>query len=172
MKKGMPWASPSFDAWVFLKYAWVTHGGIPKLRLFHLLDHIISSPLLILENFLHTKLKVNFIRGLVHKKFLYSAWTQLLPMLLDISYSHWYFMEQKDPFKIVKEALQNKWQNLSKTEQTVKSNFFEALNLLRSENFNQMKVAYTSKDCAKNREDFYLCSNSFVSLLYCIVVSS
>jgi hypothetical protein len=26
-----------------LEFAWVTHGGIPKLRLFTLLDHIISS---------------------------------------------------------------------------------------------------------------------------------
>ena len=54
-------------------------------------------------------------------------------MVLDISYSDWNFMEQKDPFKTAKEPMQNKWQNLSKTEQSVKTNFFEALNLLRSE---------------------------------------
>ena len=51
-------------------------------------------------------------------------------------------MEQKDPIKIAKEALQNKWQNLSKTEQSVKTNFSEALNLLKSENSKLMKVAY------------------------------
>ena len=36
--------------------------------------------------------------------------------------------------------------NLSKTEQSVKTNFFEALNMLRSENLKLMKVAYISED--------------------------
>ena len=58
-------------------------------------------------------------------------------------------MKQKDPFKIVKEALQNKWQNLSKTEQSIKTNFVEALNLLKSENSKLMKVAYISEDHAQ-----------------------
>ena len=58
-------------------------------------------------------------------------------------------MEQKDPFKIVKEALQNKWQNLSKTEQSLKTIFFESLNLLKSENSKLMKVAYISEDYAQ-----------------------
>ena len=35
-----------------------------------------------------------------------------------------------------------------KTEQTVKTNFFEELNLLRSENSKLMKVAYISEDHA------------------------
>ena len=38
--------------------------------------------------------------------------------------------------------MQNKWQNLSKTEQSLKTNFFEALNLLKSENSKLMKVVY------------------------------
>ena len=45
--------------------------------------------------------------------------------------------------------MQNKWQNLSKTEQSVKTNFFEALNLLKSENSKLMKVAYISEDHAQ-----------------------
>ena len=36
-----------------------------------------------------------------------------------------------------------------KTEQPVKMNFFEALNLLRSENSKLMKVAYISEDNAQ-----------------------
>ena len=45
--------------------------------------------------------------------------------------------------------MQNKWQNLSKTEQSVKTNFFEALNLLKSENSKLMKVAYISEEHAQ-----------------------
>ena len=45
--------------------------------------------------------------------------------------------------------MQNKWQNLSKTEQSVKTNFFEALNLLKSEKSKLMKVAYISEDHAQ-----------------------
>ena len=51
--------------------------------------------------------------------------------------------------------MQNKWQNLSKTEQSVKTNFFEALNLLRSENLKLMKVAYISEDHAQQISDFF-----------------
>ena len=50
--------------------------------------------------------------------------------------------------------MQNKWQNLSKIEQSVKTNFFEALNLLRSENSKLMKVAYISEDYAQKRADY------------------
>ena len=45
--------------------------------------------------------------------------------------------------------MQNKWQNLSKTEQPVKTNFFEARNLLKSENSKLIKVAYISEDHAQ-----------------------
>ena len=58
-------------------------------------------------------------------------------------------MEQRNPLNIVKERMQNKRQNLSKTEQSVKTNFFEALKLLRSENSKLMKVAYISGDHAQ-----------------------
>ena len=42
--------------------------------------------------------------------------------------------------------MQNKWQNLSKPEQSVKTIFFEALKLLRSENPEIRKVAYIAQD--------------------------
>jgi len=45
--------------------------------------------------------------------------------------------------------MQNKRQNLSKPEQSVKTNFFEALTLLRSENPELTKVAYISEDHAQ-----------------------
>ena len=45
--------------------------------------------------------------------------------------------------------MKNKWQNLSKTEQSVETNFFEALNLLKSENSKLMKVAYISEEHAR-----------------------
>ena len=38
---------------------------------------------------------------------------------------------------------------MSKTEQSVKTNFFGALNLLKSENSKLMKVAYISEDHAE-----------------------
>ena len=44
--------------------------------------------------------------------------------------------------------MQNKRQNLSKTEQSGKKNFFEALNLLRWKKPKLMKVAYIYKDHA------------------------
>ena len=45
--------------------------------------------------------------------------------------------------------MQNKRQNLSKPEQSVKTNFFEPLTLLRSENSKLAKVAYISVDHAQ-----------------------
>ena len=51
---------------------------------------------------------------------------------------------------MVKERMQNKRQNLSKPEQSVKTNLFEALTLLRSENSKLTKVAYISEDHAPN----------------------
>ena len=50
---------------------------------------------------------------------------------------------------LVKERMQNKRQNLSKTEQPVKMNFFDALPLLKSENAKLMKDAYISEDHAQ-----------------------
>ena len=54
---------------------------------------------------------------------------------------------------LVKERMQNKRQNLSKTEQSVKTNFFEALTLLRSKNFKLTKDAYISEDHAQKFAD-------------------
>ena len=58
-------------------------------------------------------------------------------------------MEQRNPLNIVKERMQNKRKNLSKPEQSLKTNFFEALTLLRSENPELRKVAYISQDYAQ-----------------------
>ena len=100
MKKGMPWASPSLDAWVFLKYAGMNHGGIPKLRLLTLLDHVISSFSLDPWKLPSHQTRSNLISGLVHnQKFTCSAWTQSLPTLLDITHSYWNLMEQRNPLK-------------------------------------------------------------------------
>ena len=49
----------------------------------------------------------------------------------------------------VKERMQNKRHNLSKTEQSAKTNFFEALTLLRSKNLELTKDAYIYQDYAK-----------------------
>ena len=57
--------------------------------------------------------------------------------------------------------MQNKRQNLSKTEQFVKMNFFEVLKLLRSENSKLMKVAYISEDHARICSEFYNFSGIF-----------
>ena len=72
-------------------WGWTT-GVSPSFGVTILLITLYHSSLLILENFLHTKFRVNLIRGLVHEKLWYSIGTQLLPMLLDIIYSHWYFV--------------------------------------------------------------------------------
>ena len=45
--------------------------------------------------------------------------------------------------------MQNKRHNLSKTEQSAKTNFFEALTTLRSENFELTKDADIHKDYAQ-----------------------
>ena len=105
MKKGMPWASPSLDAWVFLNIAGMTHGGIPKFRLFTLLDHIISSFSLAPWKLPSHQTQDSFIRGLVqNQKLLYSVMIQSIPKLLDISYSHQCFVEQRNPHKHSKRA--------------------------------------------------------------------
>ena len=54
---------------------------------------------------------------------------------------------------IVKERMQNKRHNLSKTEQSAKTNFFETLTLLRSKNFKLTKDAYISEDHAQKITD-------------------
>ena len=104
---------------------------------------------MILENFLHTKLKTVLIRGLVHnQKFSYSV-------MINQSQSFWTLATATNALwskeihsNIVEERMQNKRQNLSKTEQSVKTIFFEALKLLRSENSKLTKVAYISEDHA------------------------
>ena len=57
MKKGgMPTgASPSLDAWDFLKY----EGGMPKLEILCLLNSFYTTVSLNLKNFIHTKLNKN-----------------------------------------------------------------------------------------------------------------
>ena len=54
---------------------------------------------------------------------------------------------------LVKERMQNKRHNLSKTEQSAKTNFFEALTTLRSKNFELTKDAGIHKDYAKKVSD-------------------
>ena len=58
--------------------------------------------------------------------------------------------------------MQNKCQNLLKTEQSVKRIFSKALNLLKSENSKLMKVAYISEDHAQTIPGhFYFSVNSY-----------
>ena len=57
-------------------------------------------------------------------------------------------MEQRNPLNTVKEAMRNKKAESVKTEQSVKTNFSDALNLLRWKNSKLMKVAYISEDHA------------------------
>ena len=64
-------------------------------------------------------------------------------------------MEQRNSFNIAKAAMRNKRQNLSKTEQSVKTNFKMAPDLLKRKNSKLMKVAYISEDHARNFADFF-----------------
>ena len=59
---------------------------------------------------------------------------------------------------LVKERMQNKRHNLSKTEQSAKTNFFEPLTLLRSKNFELTKDAYISEDHAQKCADLNIFS--------------
>ena len=54
---------------------------------------------------------------------------------------------------LVKERMQNKRQNLSKTEQSVKTNVFEAPTVLKSKNSKLMKDAYISENHAQKISD-------------------
>ena len=54
---------------------------------------------------------------------------------------------------LVKERMQNKRHDLSKTEQSEKTNFFESLTMLRSKNFELTKDAHIHKDYAQNFSD-------------------
>ena len=58
--------------------------------------------------------------------------------------------------------MQNKRQNLSKTERSVKTNLFEALKLLRFENLKLMKVAYISEDHARIFSEFFNFSGIYI----------
>ena len=55
---------------------------------------------------------------------------------------------------ILKERVQNKRQNLSKPEQSVKTIFSEALTLHKSKNFSLTKVAYIYEDHAQKLQNF------------------
>ena len=57
-------------------------------------------------------------------------------------------MEQRNSFNLTKAAMRNKRQNLSKTEQSVKTNLKLAPDLLKWKNSKLMKVAYISEDNA------------------------
>ena len=63
-------------------------------------------------------------------------------------------MEQRNSFNLTKAAMRNKRQNLSKTEQSVKTNFKMAPDLLKRKNSKLMKVAYISEDHARKFSDF------------------
>ena len=54
---------------------------------------------------------------------------------------------------LVKERMQNKRHNLSKTEQSTKTNFLEALTLLSSKHFELTKDAHISEDHAQKFAD-------------------
>jgi hypothetical protein len=63
MKKGMPWASPSFDActfWIFLGVTWAS----PSLSFCPSFISSHHSPFPTLENFLHTKLHTILISNI------------------------------------------------------------------------------------------------------------
>jgi hypothetical protein len=73
MKKGMPWASPSFDActsWIFLGVTWAS----PSLSFFPSFISSHHSSLPTLENFLHTKLQRIFISNISVFKIINPLW--------------------------------------------------------------------------------------------------
>ena len=80
--------------------------------------------------------------------------TQSFLTLLDIAQSYWTLMDQRNSSNIAKEAMRNKRQNLSKTEQSVKTNLEGALNLLKRKNSKLMEVGYISEDHARKLADF------------------
>ena len=56
---------------------------------------------------------------------------------------------------LIKERMQNKRHNLSKTEQSAKTNFFETLTALKLKNFELMKDSDIHKDHAQKISDFF-----------------
>ena len=64
-------------------------------------------------------------------------------------------MDQRNESNIAKEAMRNKRQNLSKTEQSIKTNLKLAPDLLKWKNSKLMKVAYISEDHARKFADFF-----------------
>ena len=64
-------------------------------------------------------------------------------------------MDQRNESNIAKEAMRNKGQNLSKTEQSVKTNLKMAPGLLKWKNSKLMKVAYISEDHTRKFADFF-----------------
>ena len=64
-------------------------------------------------------------------------------------------MDQRNESNIAKEAMRNKRQNLSKTEQSVKTNLKMAPDLLKWKNSKLMKVAYISEDHARKLADVF-----------------
>ena len=80
--------------------------------------------------------------------------TQSFLTLLDIAQSHWTLIDQRNSSNIANTAIRNKRQNLSKTEQSVKTNLEGALNLLKWKNAKLIKVAYISEDHTRKFADF------------------
>jgi hypothetical protein len=73
MKKGMPWASPSFDActsWIFLGVTWES----PSLSFCPSFISSHHSSLPTLENFLNTKLHTIFISNISVFKIINPLW--------------------------------------------------------------------------------------------------
>ena len=83
MKKGMPWASPRFDActsWIYLGVTWAS----PSLSFCPFFIFSYHSSLPTLENSLHTKLHTIFISNVSVTKIINSLWfsfnTSLTPI--------------------------------------------------------------------------------------------
>ena len=104
MKKGMPWESPSLDAWVFLKYA--GEVSLPKLKLFPLLDHVASfSSINTWKLPSHQNVTALIISGLVHQiDNIPNLWQEKIhkPTILNINYCYYAqvaLLHENDPLK-------------------------------------------------------------------------
>ena len=145
-EEGMPWASPSFDActsWIFLG---VTMGASPSLSFcpsFILLHH---SSLPTLENFLHTKLitilisSVSAIIIVIQSTKFSMTYEKHVMSISYCSTTSIKFFDQENSKRWAKRGKCKTVQESVKTEQFVKIDFSKIVTLLKSKNFELMKV--------------------------------
>ena len=145
MKKGMPWASPSFDACTSLIFLGVTWAS-PSLSFCPYFISLHHSSLPTLENFLHTKLHTIFISSISAIKITNPLWFSSnisqtsIKTLATVSTSFKSSFSEKNSKRKRLRGKCKWWQKSVKTEHQVKIDFLENPLLLKSKSAKLMKV--------------------------------